>query len=128
MQEIRTSTQGWLKELSHCYREKQAVILIDDAKIGINPESDTLLVMGHKAKLSTNEWIAVLICLGVSVLGAYLFIMAILDPEPYSKIAIALITGATLIGSGGFGAVQVLTKIKPPSVKVAGMGFEISWG
>jgi hypothetical protein len=125
--EIRTSTQGWLEELARCYREKQDVILIDDAKVGINPESDTILAMGHKAKLSTNEWIAVLICLGVSLFGAYLLVMAILDPEPYSKIAIALITGAILLGSGGLAAVRVLTKIKPPNVKVTLKGFEISW-
>lgn len=125
--EIRTSTQGWLEKLARCYREKQNVILIDDAKVGINPESDTLLAMGLKAKLSHREWIALLICLGVSLLGAYLLIMAILDPEPYSKISIALITGAVLTGSGGLVAVRVLTKIKPPHVKIAKDGFEIKW-
>jgi hypothetical protein len=127
MQEIKTSTHGWLAELSKYYRQKQPVRLIDDAQIGIDPQADTLLTMGRKANLTARDWTAVVICLGVSVAGAYLLVMAILDPEPYSKIGLALITGAVLIGSGGFMAVRVLTRIKPPKIKVAIDGFEISW-
>jgi hypothetical protein len=127
MQEIRTSAHGWLTELSKAYRQRQPVRLVDDAQIGIDPQSDTLLTMGRKANLTARDWTAVLICLGVSAAGAYLLVMAILDPEPFSKIGLALVTGAVLIGSGGFLAVRVLTKIKPPKIKVAMDGFEISW-
>ncbi|HXX63064.1 MAG TPA: hypothetical protein VEO56_04625, partial [Bacteroidota bacterium] len=91
------------------------------------PSTETLLMMGRKGKLSAREWVAVFISLGVSVAGAYLLVMAILDPEPYSKIAAALVTGAVLIGGGGFMAVRVLTHIKPPDVKMAPQGFEIHW-
>ena len=127
MKEIMTSQPGWLVELSQAYKQKESVLIIDDAQIGINPESETLLMMGKKANLTVREWVAVLICLGVSAAGAYLLVMAILDPEPYSKIAFALATGAILIGTGGFMAVRVLTRIKPPNVKVTGRGFEIEW-
>jgi len=127
MQEIRTTQPGWLKELSESYKKKLPVRLIDDAHIGLDPGADTLLTMGRKGKLGAHEWTAVLISLGVSALGAYLLVMAILDPEPYSKIAVALVTGALLIGSGGFMAVRVLTKVKPPKIKIGPTGFEISW-
>jgi hypothetical protein len=127
MKQIATSQQNWLGELSRSYRAREPVLLVDDARIGINPESETLLLMGRKAKLTAREWSAVLVCLGVSALGAYLLVMAILDPEPYSKIAFALATGALLAGSGGFMAVRILTTIKPPRVKMTAQGFEIEW-
>jgi hypothetical protein len=127
MKQIATSQQNWLVELSHSYKAREPVLLVDDARIGVNPESESLLLMGIKAKLTPREWSAVLVCLGVSALGAYLLVMAILDPEPYSKIAFALATGALLIGSGGFMAVRILTKIKPPRVTVTTHGFEIEW-
>jgi hypothetical protein len=127
MDEIKTSQQGWLQELSKSYREQKPVRIVDDAHIGIDPQSDSLLTMGWKAKLTVREWFAVAISLGVSVAGAYLLVVAIVDEEPFSKIAVALITGAVLLGSGGFMAVRILTKIKPPNIKVAGDGFEINW-
>ena len=127
MRQIMTSHPGWLKELSDSYKAKEAVLLIDDARIGIDPANETLLIMGRKGKLSAREWVAVLVSLGVSAAGAYLLVMAILDPEPYSKIVAALVTGAVLIGSGGFMAVRVLTHIKPPDVKMTPRGFEIHW-
>jgi hypothetical protein len=127
MKQIETSQSGWLVELTKSYKAKEPVMLVDDARIGLNPESESLLLMGKKARLSAREWTAVLVCLGVSSLGAYLLVMAILDPEPYSKIAFALATGAILIGSGGFMAVRILTRIKPPNVKMTSQGFQIDW-
>jgi hypothetical protein len=125
---ITTSSANWLLSLANAYKSKTWVHLIDDANIGINPINETLLAMGRKANLSQREWIAVLVSLGVSVAGAYLLVMAILDPEPYSKIAFALATGALLIAGGGFSAVRILVGHKPPNVKVSPKGgFEISW-
>jgi hypothetical protein len=59
--------------------------------------------------------------------GAYLPIMAILDPEPFSRIAAALGTGAALILGGGFSAIRILAGHKPPTVKIGSKGFEISF-
>ncbi len=123
---IRTSTPGWLVSLAKAYQSQTSVALIDDAQIGINPINETLLDMGRKANLSQREWIAVLVALGVGVAGAYLLVMAILDPEPYSKIAFALATGALLIAGGGFTAIRVLVGHKPPNIKLSPKGgFEI---
>lgn len=125
---ITTSSANWPLALANAYRSKTSIHLIDDANIGINPLSDTLLDMGRKANLSHREWIAVLVSLGVSAAGAYLLVMAILDPEPYTKIAIALVTGALLIAGGGLSAVRILVGHKPPNVKLSPQGgFEISW-
>lgn len=125
---IHTSAPGWLTTLAKSYQSKTSVVLIDDANIGVNPINDTLLDMGRKANLSQREWIAVLIALGVGVTGAYLLVMAILDPEPYSKIAFALATGALLIAGGGFAAIRVLVGHKPPNIKISPKGgFEINF-
>lgn len=124
---IRTSSPGWLALLAKAYQAQTSVALIDDAQIGVNPINDTLLDMGRKANLSQREWIAVLVGLGVGAAGAYLMVMAILDPEPYSKIAFALATGALLIAGGGFAAIRVLVGHKPPNIRLSPRGFEISF-
>jgi hypothetical protein len=63
----------------------------------------------------------------VSSVGAFLVVMAVLDPEPYSKIGFALGAGATMTMGGGFAAIRVLTRQKPPRVTVSPVGFEIAW-
>jgi len=125
---IRTSVKGWLAELAKAYRERAPFLLEDDAQVGVDPRSDSLLRMGLKAKLSQREWVGVLISLGVAGVGAWLIVMAVLDPEPYSKVASAIAAGAALLGSGGLVAVKILTHITPPSIRVNPRGgFEIFW-
>jgi hypothetical protein len=123
---IRTSSPGWLGTLAKAYRSKTSVYLVDDAQLGIDPINDTLLDMGRKANLSRREWMAVLIGLGIGAAGAYLLVMAILDPEPYSKIAFAIGTGALLVVGGGWTSIRVLVGHKPPNIKLSPTGgFEI---
>lgn len=125
--EIYTSSDGWLPALANAYKAQMSVTLIDDARLGVNPINETLLQMGRKANLTAKEWGAVLISLGMAGSGVYLLVMAIIDPEPFSKIAAALGTGAVLIFGGGFSAIRVLTGHKPPTVKAGPKGFEISF-
>ena len=123
---IRTSSPNWLAALARAYQSQLSVELIDDARLGVDPLRDTLLQMGRKANLSKREWLAVLVALGVGLAGAYLLVAAILDPEPYSKIAFALATGAALLASGGFAAIRVLVGHKPPNIRLSARGgFEI---
>jgi hypothetical protein len=125
---IRTSARGWMSELARAYRAKEPLVLEDDAEIGIDPRRDTILDMGRRSDLSARDWYGVLISLGVAAVGAWLLVMAVLDPEPYSKVAVAIATGAVLLGSGGFYAVRILTNVKPPRVSVSRTGtFEIDW-
>jgi len=124
---IQTSEPKWLEAVAKAYKKKSAVKLIDNAHLGIDPRKDTILKMGRKGSLSMQEWMAVLVSLGVAGAGAILLYMAIIDPEPFSKIALALATGAVLTFGGGAMAVKILTNVKPPKVKVFPGGFEISW-
>jgi hypothetical protein len=124
---IRTSEKEWFQQLAGAYRAKAMVVVVDDANLGINPESDTLLKMGRRAGLSAHEWVAVLISLGMAAAGAWLLVMAVLDPEPYSKVMAAILGGLAMLGLGGFSSIRILTKQKPPNVKLVPGGFEISW-
>lgn len=126
-QVIRTSQQNWLSNLAQAYRLRSAAILVDDAGLGINPTCHTLVDMGKRAKLSVREWMAVVASAGVGALGAWLVVMAVLDPEPYSKVFGAIAAGGVLAASGGFMAIRILTGDAPPRVQVSARGFEISW-
>lgn len=123
---IYTSSQDWLKQLAAAYRARMAITLVDDAELGVNPVSQTLLDMGRHAALSVKEWMAVLVSLGMGGLGAWLIVMAVIDPEPYTKISFALGAGTVMTMGGGWSAVRVLTGHKPPTVTLSPRGgFEI---
>ncbi len=124
---ILTSTPGWVRSLARAYATRTTVELVDDAQLGVDPLEDTLLDMGRKAKLSRREWSAVLVALGVGAAGAYLLLAAILDPEPFSKIALALSTGAFLLAGGGFAAIRVLVGHKPPNIQLTPRGGFRIW-
>jgi hypothetical protein len=124
---IKTSAQNWLKKVSEFYKKREAFVLVDDAHVGVDPRQDTLLQMGRKAQLSRREWAGVLVSLGVASVGVWLLVMAVTDPEPYSKVMAAVLAGAVLVGSGGMMAIRILTHIKPPKVRVGSGGFEIEW-
>ena len=125
---IRTSQPGWLGNLAIAYKNKRPVTLVDDANAGINPEIETLLGMGQRAGLSSGDWGRVLGCLGVSGIGITIIVLAILDPEPTSKLFLLVGGGLALAVGGGGAAIYVLTGIKPPTVVINGPGFDISWG
>ena len=124
---IRTSHEGWLKELAIAYKEKTAVTIVDDAKVGIDPESDSIFNMGRKAKLSTAEITAVCVAIGMSAAGIGMVLLAFFDPEPTTKLGLLITGGTVLILTGGFSALHTLTKQTPPKVKVGPLGIEISW-
>ena len=124
---IKTSSAGWFSQLARAYKLRARVVLVDDANVGIHPDSDTLLDMGKRARLSPREWAGVLVSLGMSAVGAWVIVMAVLDPEPYSKVVSTIVAGAVLLGAGGFAAIRILTHHKPPKVTLSGRGFEIAW-
>jgi hypothetical protein len=124
---IRTSEPGWLAQLAKAYRNRDQVIIIDDANVGIDPSSQTLLDMGLKTKLSGKEWTAVMISGGMTIFGATVVVLAILDPDPTSKLGLLIASGALLALGGGFSAIRILTKHKPPNVRVSRNGIEIEW-
>ncbi len=125
---VHTSTKGWLEKLAKAYRERQPLLLEDDANVGIDPRVESILQMGLKAKLARREWAAVVVSLGVAGVGTWVLVMAVLDPEPFSKMVATIVSGAVLLGTGGLMAVRILTQIKPPTIRVTKAGsFEITW-
>ena len=124
---IKTTQEGWLKELAVAYKKKEPVTIIDDAKVGIDPNTDTIFEMGRKAKLSAAEITAVCVAIGMSAAGIGMILLAFFDPEPTTKLGLLIGGGAVLLLTGGFSAIYVLTKQKPPKVKVGPSGMEVEW-
>jgi hypothetical protein len=124
---IRTSDRSWLPQLAKAYRNREQIVIVDDANIGIDPASQTLVDMGLKSGLSRNDWIAVAVAGGMGVFGAVTIVLAILDPEPTSKLGLLIASGALLAWGGGHSAIRILTKHKPPKVRVSTSGIEIDW-
>lgn len=124
---IRTSATNWFSALANAYKHRRDVLLIDDAQLGINPIRDTLLDMGRRYSMPAQQWMTVLTSLGISAAGAGLLLVAILDPEPTSKLSLMVLSGSLVAATGGLTAVNVLMRVRPPSVKDGPRGFEITW-
>jgi hypothetical protein len=124
---IKTSERGWLAQLAKAYRNHERIVVMDDANVGIDPGHESLLGMGLKAGLTRKEWIAVVIGVGISVFGATTIVLAILDPEPTSKLGLLVASGAAMTLGGGFSAIRILTEHKPPKVAMTKSGIDIEW-
>jgi hypothetical protein len=124
---IKTTDKEWFSSLALSYKDRLPVLLIDDAKYGINPEQMSLFQIGRQAKLPPQEWTAVGVSLGISVVGMAMIVAAVFDPEPTSKLGILLVGGAVCILGGGFSAIKILTKEKPPNIELGSNGIKISW-
>jgi hypothetical protein len=122
---IRTSQSGWLADLAKAYKNRTPALIIDDANVGIDPSHQSLFDMGRKAHLSRAEIMGVGIALGMTAAGIWFVVLAFLDPEPTTKLGLLVISGAILALTGGHSAIHILTKVKPPSIKVTKDGIEI---
>lgn len=124
---IRTSEPGWLEKLAAAYREERDLLVIDDAEIGLDPANQTILGMGKAAGLSRREWAGVGVSIGLSGIGLWMVVAAVMSPEPTSKLGLLIGGGSVLVMSGGFSAIRLLTDRRPPVVEVTRMGVRISW-
>lgn len=124
---IRTSEEKWLERLARAYRDRLPVFLKDDAHVGIDPTSQTLLQLARSARLSPRELAGVAVSLGMSAAGATMVVLAFIDPEPTSKLGLLVGGGLACVLGGGFSAIRILTREKPPNVRVTPGGFEIAW-
>ena len=124
---IKTSKPGWLARLAKAYKDRRPVTVVDDAEVGIDPSSQTILDMGKRAGISYQEWVAVLVSLGLTGIGVWMVVAAVLDPEPTSKLWLLVGGGTVCVLGGGFSAIRVLTKSRPPSVEFGPGGIRIRW-
>jgi len=70
---------------------------------------------------------AVLVSLGLSAVGVWMIAAALADPEPTSKLALLVAAGAISVIGGGFSAIRVLTRERPPSIEVGRSGIKVCW-
>jgi hypothetical protein len=124
---VRTSQPGWLAILAKAYKDQTPTLIIDDANVGIDPASHSLFDMGRKADLSTAEIAAACIAVGMAAAGVVMVVLAFVDPEPTTKLGLLIASGTVLALTGGLSAIHILTKKKPPNIKVTHNGFEIAW-
>ena len=124
---IRTSEKNWFARLAAAYKARTPVLLIDDARVGIDPQSQSLVAMGVKAGLSPSDWAAVGVSVGISAAGVTMVVLAFLDPEPTSKLGLLVGGGAVCVLTGGLTAVGVLTRRRPPNIQVGARGVTIRW-
>ncbi|HEY9596009.1 MAG TPA: hypothetical protein VHE79_16125 [Spirochaetia bacterium] len=124
---IRTSQPGWFERLARAYRDRSPVFLVDDAHVGVDPRSQSLVAMGIRAGLSPTDWAAAGVSIGVSAAGMVMVVLAFLDPEPTSKLGLLVGGGAVCVLSGGLTAVAILTRRRPPNIEVGPRGFKIRW-
>ena len=113
--------------LARAYKTRTPVLFVDDAKVGIDPQSQSLLAMGMRAGLSPADWVAVGVSVGISAAGITMVVLAFLDPEPTSKLGLLVGGGAVCVLTGGLTAVGILTQRRPPSIEVSPRGFSIRW-
>ena len=124
---IRTSQPGWFPRLARAYRDRKPLFLVDDANVGIDPQSQSLVAMGITAGLSPADWVAVGVAVGVSAAGVMMVVLAVLDPEPTSKLGLLVGGGAVCVLTGGLTAVGILTRRRPPTIEMGVGGFKIRW-
>ena len=124
---IRTSQPGWFPRLAKAYHDRTPILLVDDAGVGVDPQSQSLVAMGIRAGLSPADWAAVGVSVGVSAAGVMMVILAFLDPEPTSKLGLLVGGGAACVLTGGLTAVGILTRRRPPNIEVSARGFKITW-
>ncbi len=124
---IRTSEPGWLEQLALAYRDEREVLVVDDAEIGLDPANQSILGMGRAAGLARREWAGVGVSLGLSGVGLWMVVAAVVSPEPTSKLGLLIGGGSVLLLSGGFSAIRLLTDRRPPVVEVTRLGVRISW-
>jgi hypothetical protein len=122
---IRTSQSGWLALLAKAYKNQTPTLIIDDANVGIDPTHQSLFDMGRKAGLSKAEIAGAAVALGMTAAGIWFVVLAFLDPEPTTKLGLLVVSGAVLALTGGHSAIHILTKVKPPNIKVTRNGVEI---
>lgn len=124
---VRTSAKGWVGTLAKGYKNRDHIILIDDANVGIDPARESLVAMGIRARLSIEEWIAVGVSIGMSAAGSVMAVLAFIDPEPTSKLGLLIGGGAVCVLAGGLTAIRILTRLRPPNISAGAGGIRISW-
>jgi len=124
---IKTSDERWLERLPRAHKEGIPVSLVDDANVGIDPSTQTIFQIARTAGMSSREIAGAAVALGMSAAGVAMVVLAFLDPEPTSKLGLLIGGGITCLLGGSFSAIKIMTREKPPTVRITPSGFRIEW-
>lgn len=110
---IRTSSEDWLPQILDCYAQKQVFEVIDDRNLGLQEQDlasglHLLKIARKRDHLSFREIAQILAGLGLSGAGVWMIWLAVVDPDPTSKLWILLAGGFTLVLTGGLGTLKAL--------------------
>jgi len=117
---IKTSESDWLEKSIKCFTEKTAFSFVDDAKMGLTEtdlKSAVNLIRVAKSK-GNKTWksiVGVLTGLGITGAGVYIIMLAIIDPEPTTKLGLLVSGGLIITLTGSLGVLSSL-----------GMNFNVS--
>jgi len=124
--EIRTSSNGWRKQLAEAYRAKLPFTFIDDGGNGVDLAGQTLFDVLKASGLSGREALAVAMGLGVMGLGGTVLKIAMRDPEPITRTALSMLGGVMVLLPFG-AAWKLLTGAPPGVIKLSPGVMKIAW-
>jgi len=124
---IRTSQPGWLGQTVRAYRDRERFRFEDDAGVGFEAgDFESGVDFLAAASRHGTPWSRIAIALagiGIGAAGVWLIRLAVLDPEPTSKLAILLTGGVVMVVTGGYTLLWALgVKFR---VRVSGSSFVI---
>ena len=110
---VRTSDNLWLEKALKLYSKKALFTLIDDASLGLTEDDlKTALKLIKAAKsrahMSIKEIVGTITSFGIAASGIYLIILAVVAPEPTTKLGILTVGGVVLALTGSLGALAFL--------------------
>lgn len=128
---IYTSEKNWLKCALKAFTKNEKFEFIDDAKIGITENDlkaalNLLKAAKIKAKLSMKDIVSSLASIGITGVGVWLFIAAIADPEPTSKLWLMISGGIMIMLTGSLSLLRSFGNQYSVSISNSMGGFELN--
>lgn len=128
---IFTSDNEFIKKILQLFKKRKSFEVYDDKGYGFKKEDfENALNFINKIKettgLSWNEIGQILTGLGFSTAGIWLVRLAIINPEPISKINLLVTSGVFLILSGGFAILKAFGSNWNVNVNLGGNNFSIT--
>ena len=110
---IKTSETDWLEKSLNAYSKKLKFKFVDDQGLGLTVKdlkSAISLMKAAKSKggITIKQIMGALVGIGISAAGAGMIILAVLDPEPTTKLSLLVGGGVVIILTGGYGALRAL--------------------
>ena len=127
---IKTTDPQWLEKAITHYSNKKEFSFIDDAELGftetdLHSAVDMIKAAKTKGGKTLKQITAVLVGLGMSAAGIGIIILAILDPEPTTKLGLLVGGGLLLVLTGSYATMKSLGVNFSVSAKAGTYAFDI---